>query len=54
MESHYQKDFLPGMSGTFEHIVEMSHIINDSRKQQRSVTITSMHLKNALEKSTTH
>ena len=47
MESHYQKDFLPGMSGTFEHIVEMSDIINDSRKQQRSVTVTSMDLKNA-------
>ena len=34
-----------GMSGTFEHIAEMSHIINHSRKQ-RSVTITLIDLKN--------
>ena len=40
IKSHYQKGLMPGMSGTFEHIVEMSHIINHSRKQQRSVTIT--------------
>ena len=38
---------MPGMSGTFEHIVEMIHIINHSRKQQRSVTITLIDLKNA-------
>ena len=38
---------MPGMSGTFEHIAEMSHIINHSRKQQRSVTITLIDLKNA-------
>ena len=28
------------MSGTFEHIAEMSHIMNHSRKQQQSATIT--------------
>ena len=39
--------FMPGTSGTFEHITEMSHIINHSRKQQRSVTITLIDLKNA-------
>ena len=38
---------MPGMSGTFEHIVEMIHIINHSRKQQRSVTITLIDLQNA-------
>ena len=47
IESHYQKGFMPGMSGTFEHIAEMSHIINHSRKQQWSVTITLIDLKNA-------
>ena len=46
IESHYQKGFMPGMSGTFEHIAEMSHIINHSRKQQRSVNITLIDLKN--------
>ena len=35
------------MSETFEHMAEMSHIINHSRKQQRSVTITLIDLKNA-------
>ena len=49
IESHYQKGFMPGMSGTFEHIAEMSHIINYSRKQQRSVIITLINLKNAFK-----
>ena len=42
---------MPGMSGTFEHIAEMSHIISHSRKQQQSVTvtITLIDLKNAFE-----
>ena len=47
IESHYQKGFMPGMSGTFEHIAEISHILNHSIKQQRSVTITLIDLKNA-------
>ena len=38
---------MPGMSETFEHMAEMSHIINHSRKQQRSVTITLIDRKNA-------
>ena len=38
-----------GKSGTFEHIAEVSHIVNHSRKQQRSVTITIIDLKNAFE-----
>ena len=37
---------MPGMSGTFEHIAEMSHIMNHSRKQQQSVTITLIDLEN--------
>ena len=36
---------MPGMIGTFEHIAELSHIINHSRKQQQSVTITLIDLK---------
>ena len=42
---------MPGMSGTFEHIAEISHIINHLRKQQRSVTITLIDLKNAFGKA---
>ena len=41
------KDFVAGMGGTFEHIPEMIHVTNHSRKQQRSVTITLIELKNA-------
>ena len=36
---------MPGMSGTFKQIAEMSHI-NHSRKQQRSVIITLADLEN--------
>ena len=32
IESYYQKGFMPGMSEAFEHIAEMSLIINHSRK----------------------
>ena len=45
IESHHRKGFMPGMSGTFEHNAEMSHI-NHSRKQQWSVTITLLDLEN--------
>ena len=38
---------MPGMSGTFEQRVEISHIINHLRKKQWSVTITLIDLKNA-------
>ena len=38
---------MPSMSGTFEHIAEMGHIINHSRKHHRSVTITLIDLENA-------
>ena len=37
---------MTGMSGTFEHIAG-SHIINHTRKQQRSITITLIDLENA-------
>ena len=37
---------MPGMSGTFEHKAEMSHITKHLIKQQRSVTITLIDLEN--------
>ena len=46
-ESHIQKGFIPGMSGTFEHIAGMSYVINEARRKQRSTTITLIDLKNA-------
>ena len=44
---------MPCMSGIFEHIAEMSYIIDHAKKQQ-SVTITLIDLKTLLEKSTSH
>ena len=36
-----------GMSGTFEHIAEIIHIVNHSKKQQWSVNITLIDFKSA-------
>ena len=47
VETSIQKRLTPGFSGTFEHITNMSHIINDARRRQRSVTITLIDLQNA-------
>ena len=47
IEIHYQKGFMPGMSGTFEHIAQNESHHDHSRKQQRSVTITLIDLENA-------
>ena len=47
IETHYQKGFTPEMSGTFEHIAEMEHVINQSRLKQRSLVITLIDLRNA-------
>ena len=44
IENSIQKGFTPGLSGTFEHIANMSHVINDARRRHRSVTITSIDL----------
>ena len=46
-QSHVQKGFIPGLSGTFEHIAAMSHIISQARVKHRSLTITLLDLKNA-------
>ena len=40
IETSIQKGLAPGLSDTFEHIANMSHIINDTRRGQSSVTIT--------------
>ena len=45
---------MSGMNGTFYHIAAMNRIVNHSRKQQQSVTITLIDLKTLLDKSTTH
>ena len=47
IESSIQKGFVPGMSGTFEHISHLTHVINQARNKQKSVTITLIDLQNA-------
>ena len=47
IETNFQKGFTPKMSGTWEHIAQLSYLINQSRKKQRSITITLLDLKNA-------
>ena len=47
IETYYQKGFTPKMSGTFEHIAELEHIINHSRLKQRSLVVTLIDLRNA-------
>ena len=47
IENNIQKGFIPNLSGTWEHIAQLSHIINHSRNKQRSITITLLDLRNA-------
>lgn len=46
-ESHIQKGFVPKMSGTFEHIANLSYMINQSRRKKRNLTVTLIDLQNA-------
>ena len=47
IESNIHKGFVPGMSGTYEHLANLTHIINHARKRQRSLSITLIDLRNA-------
>ena len=47
IETEIQKGFVPGMSGTYEHIANLSYLINHARKKQKSLTITLTDLRNA-------
>jgi hypothetical protein len=47
IEQKIQKGFTPNLSGTLEHIAQMTNIINQARIKQRSVVITLLDLKNA-------
>ena len=46
IEALIQKGFTPGLTGTFVHIANMLHIINNTRCRHRSVTITLIDLQN--------
>ena len=47
IESNYQKGFMPVMSETFQHIAEMSHVINHSKKTTTECNHYFKGLKNA-------
>ena len=47
IETDIQKGFIPGMSGTFEHIAHLSYVVNQARNKQRSLTVTLVDLRNA-------
>jgi flagellar biosynthesis chaperone FliJ len=47
IENRIQKGFTPGMSGTFEHTAHLAYLIRRAKKQQRSLTIALLDLRNA-------
>lgn len=47
VESSVQKGFTPGMTGTFEHTAHLDHLIRQAKKQQRSLIVTLLVLRNA-------
>ena len=47
LETNVKKGFTPGMTGTYEHIAQLAHIIRQAKKKQRSLVVTLLDLKNA-------
>ena len=47
IDSHIQKGFWQGISGTVEHTELMSYLIDHARNKQRSLVITLLDLRNA-------
>ena len=47
IEHKIQKDFLPQLTGTFEHTAQMASVSNTARIKQKSLVITLFDLKNA-------
>ena len=45
IEHNLQKDFIPKLSGTFEHTAQMGHIIAKACLKQRSLIVTLLDLK---------
>ena len=46
-ESHIQKGFVEGMSGTIEHLSHLSYTMKEAKRKQRSLTVTLIDLRNA-------
>ena len=47
IESHIQKGFVEGMSGTFEHLSHLTYLMREAKKKQRSMYVTLIDLRNA-------
>ena len=47
VEISIQKGFTPGMSGTFEHAAHLAHLIHQEKRNQRSLVVTLLDLRNA-------
>ena len=50
IDHEIEKGFLPKISGTFEHTVQMANVINMTRIKQKSLIITLLDLTNAFIK----
>ncbi len=46
IENSVQKGFTPDMTGTFEHTAHLAHLIRQAKKQQRSLIVTLLDLRN--------
>ena len=47
IENSIQKEFVPGMTGTFEHTAHLAQMIKQAKLKQRSIVVTLLDLKNA-------
>ena len=47
IKTNIQKGLVPGMTGPYEHIVNLSYAINQARNKQRNLTVTLINLRNA-------
>ena len=47
IECNIQKDFTPKVSGTFEHTSQLAYLLRHAKKNQKSIVVTLLDLKNA-------
>ena len=47
IQTNVQKEFTPGMTGTYEHTAQLAYIIRQAKKKQRSLVVPLLNLKNA-------
>ena len=47
IKTHIQKGFTPGMSWTFEHTAHVAHFIRQEKRNQRSLVVMLLDLRNS-------